>query len=219
MNPLDRLRRRYPWPAEKPTGRDECTGWFAGANRTALKAAITDNTRVIVELGSFQGLSSKWFAENMPPLCTLICIDHWQGSIEHTRRPDWQEKLATLHATFLQNLWPFRERVIPMKTTTLEGMGEIYDLGIEPDLIYVDASHAEEDVFKDVTTCLQRFPEAEILGDDWPHNSVRRGVVRATARCGLLAVHGCSCWQICEDAVKKDKRRPLLPKDFPQALK
>lgn len=199
MSGLVELRQRYPWPATRPKGLGELTGWFCGQNRTALKAAMNDQTRVVVELGSFQGLSAKWFAETAPAAATLICIDHWKGSSEHHRRPDWQAKLATLHATFLDNLWDHRQRVVPMKTTTLDGMQELSDLGIEPDLIYVDASHEEEFVFADVCKAIDTFPRAKILGDDWPHHSVRMGVVRAAARCGLLAVHGCSCWEILLD--------------------
>lgn len=160
---------------------------------------MSDEMRVILELGSFQGLSSRWFAQEMPAGATLICIDHWLGSSEHHRRPDWEAKLATLHETFLQNLWPHRQRVVPMKIDTINGMQELRDLEIIPDLVYVDASHEEEFVFADTDQALRLFPKAKILGDDWPHDSVRAGVVRAARRCGMLAVHECCCWEIMLD--------------------
>ena len=201
-NGLDELRRRYPWPATLPESLHELTGWFAGPNRTAMLSTV-QQSQIIVELGSFQGLSSKWFCENMSEDATLICIDHWEGSDEHHRRPDWEAKLATLYGTFLENLSPWQPQVIPMKTTTLGGIVELKALGIIPDMFYVDASHDEESVYLDATKVLEEFPDAELFGDDWPHDTVRLGVVKAARRCGLLAVHGCSCWQI-----HIDKRLP-----------
>lgn len=199
---LTELRTRYPWPDPLPPSKHELTGWFAGPNRTAMLPTV-QKSKKIVELGSFQGLSAKWFCEQMNPDATLICIDHWKGSDEHHRRPDWEEKLATLYGTFLENLQPWQAQVVPMKTTTLDGIAELSRLGIVPDMFYVDAAHDTESVFQDTTAILETFPEAEIFGDDWPHDSVRAGVVKAARRCGLLAVHGCSCWQI-----HLDKRLP-----------
>jgi hypothetical protein len=168
--------------------------------------------RVILELGSFQGLSARWLAQRIPPKAVLICIDHWKGSTEHHRRPDWEAKLATLFDTFLDNLWPYREQVVPMRTTTLVGMRELHALEVVPDVIYIDAAHETEHVYADTDLALRLFPDAEILGDDWPHDSVRAGVIKAARRCGMLGVHGCSCWQIYRD--KRCDRPP--PEPYPE---
>lgn len=216
---LAELRKRYPWPIERPKGiGGKCTGWFAGHNKTALKAAMQPGNKVIVELGSWEGLSARWFCEEMPAGATLICIDHWEGSSEHHRRPDWAERLELLPLTFLDNLWEYRDRVIPMKTTTLAGMDELNRLGIVPDVLYVDAGHEEEFVLADVSKALDLWADkpTEILGDDWPHNSVRRGVTRATCRCKLLAVHGASCWQIKRG--EPGNRKPPMDKDTARVL-
>lgn len=215
---LAELRRRYPWPSERPKGDGECDGWFAGANKTALNFAIDkpafDRSKwpcLILELGSFQGLSAKWFMEaaSRPFSTNLICIDHWEGSSEHKRRADWKAKLANLHGTFLDNLWDFRDCVVPMKTTTLAGICELHALGIIPDLIYVDASHETPFVFADTDLALRLFPTAKILGDDWPHDSVREGVVKAARRCKYLTVHGSSCWEILVEG--RNERPPFEP--------
>ncbi len=198
---LAELRSRYPWPAEKPEVeivRPEIEGWFAGANKDILRQLV-DNTagpRIVLELGSFRGLSGKFLAELLEPGDHLICIDHWLGSEEHHRREDWRELLSTLHQVFLRNLWDYRNQLIPMRTTTHDGLRELRKLGIHPDVIYVDASHDEESVYQDVTDCMTFFPEAEICGDDWPQHSVRTGVVRAAEGWKLLHVRGCSCWHL-----------------------
>jgi len=201
---LAELRKRYPWPADKPEPEiihPEIKGWFAGANKDVLRHLIENATgpRIILELGSFRGLSSKFLAELLQPGDTLICIDHWLGSEEHHRRDDWREVLSTLHQVFLKNLWGHRDQVIPMRTTTHDGLRELKKLGIKPDVIYVDASHDEYSVYQDVTDCMSFFPEAEICGDDWTRHGVRMGVTRAAEGWELLNVRGCSCWQLCHN--------------------
>ena len=194
MNGLTKLRKRYPWPAACPDVSEEMHGWFAGENRRVLASLLNEQTRVVLELGSWFGMSAKFIAEHAPH-AVLICIDHWKGSPEHHRRPEWRDKLPVLYDKFLRNLWPYRGRTVPMRTTTIQGMQELHALEIVPDVIYVDAAHDEESVFSDTTTALRLFPKAEILGDDWPWDSVRKGVVRAAHRMRLM-VHGIACWQI-----------------------
>jgi len=191
------LRKRYPWPESRPeipAEHEGLHGWFSGDNQKALAAACSAETKVVVELGSWFGRSATFLAEHAPN-AAILCIDHWKGSIEHHRNPTWCSRLPFLYDGFLRNLWPFRDRVVPMRTTTLEGMREVASLGIVPDLIYVDASHDQESVAADVRTALQLFPQALLLGDDWLHDSVRRGVVDAAYRL-RLKVHGINCWEI-----------------------
>jgi len=195
MSGLDTLRERYPWPAERPEGLPGCMGWCAGENRSAFTSLLNAETQVVLELGSFEGLSSGLLCEAAPN-ATILCVDHWKGSAEHHKRPHWNERLAKLYDSFLMHLWEHRDRVVPMRTSTLEGMREISALGIKPDLVYVDASHDEESVFQDTTTALQLFRESIIIGDDWTKQSVRMGAVRAACRCSYFKVFGCCCWHI-----------------------
>ncbi|HUU46031.1 MAG TPA: class I SAM-dependent methyltransferase [Acidobacteriota bacterium] len=193
MNAIETLKLRYPWPAEKPDVPAEMSGWFAGPNRQALAELLSPATDVVLELGSWVGMSATHICQ-CAPNATVLCIDHWLGSAEHHRRPEWEARLPTLYETFLVNMWEFRDRLIPMKTTTLEGMREIHALGIVPRIVYIDAAHDEESVFQDVSMAQESFPTADILGDDWPWDSVRKGVVRATWRkhfktCGISGWH------------------------------
>jgi hypothetical protein len=69
-------------------------------------------------------------------------------------------------------------------------------LGIEPDLVYVDASHETSDVIRDVETALGLFPNSQIIGDDWDWESVRRAVQDIVCRNPrlLLEENGKSWW-------------------------
>lgn len=200
---IETLRERYPWPESRPEleiVRPEIAGWFAGANRKMLANLLATTrigeSRVILELGSFRGLSSKWLAQRTVAADTIICIDHWLGSEEHQNRDDYRELLATLYEVFLSNLWEYRERVVPMRTTTLDGMKELHALGVIPDIIYVDAAHDAESVYRDITLAKTLFPDAEICGDDWMRQSVREGVVRAAGKWKLLDVCDCCSWHL-----------------------
>lgn len=205
---IQTLRERYPWPEARPEVEivsPEIEGWFAGANRTMLAALIEARRKptpsvavpiTVLELGSFRGLSSKFLAERLVPGDTLICVDHWLGSEEHHRREDWRKLLATLYEVFLMNLWNHRSYVVPMKTTTLGGMNELAQLHIVPDIIYVDAAHDAESVYRDITLAKTLFPDAEICGDDWTQHSVRTGVVRATEGWQLLDIIQACGWHL-----------------------
>jgi len=191
---LAELRRRYPWPDKIPEVPEDRHGWFGVANRKATSEALSGKSRVVLELGAWLGTSASLLCQYAPN-ATVISIDHWRGSSEHQRVPSWKAKLPTLYETFLVNCWALRDRLIPMKTTTLEGMAEIADLGIQPDLVYIDAAHEAEPVFADVSTAHDLFRGARIIGDDWTLTSVRQGVIRA-AHGQQLITHGNTCWEL-----------------------
>lgn len=188
MSGIAELRRRYPWPDERPDVPEDWCGWCGGSNQERFAELLSNKTSVVVELGSFCGLSANILAETAVN-ATIICVDHFKGSIEHTRNEAWAARLPRLHETFLRNLWPHRARVIPLRATTLDGMREIYELGIVPNLIYVDAAHDEESVSQDVSLAMELFPVSELIGDDWLHPSVRRGVVAATHKAQFVEAH------------------------------
>lgn len=166
-------------------------GWFPEECQAALAAALSDKTKVVVELGSWFGLSALFLAEHAPN-ATIICIDHWQGDGSITKVPEWAAQVPYSYHGFLRNLWDYRERVIPMRQDTVMGMMEIDRLGIRPDLIYVDASHDEESVYDDVSAAMRLFPITSIFGGDWRLDSVRKGL----ARCNIeVRVHGRNCWE------------------------
>ncbi len=202
MNCLETLQQRYPWPDTRPDVPEDWTGWCGGDNRRAFGELLGDNSRVILELGVYFGLSTKYLAEAAPN-ATILSVDHFAGSVKQLANPkDWIRP-ELLYPTFCRNLWPHRARIIPMRTTIGKAMHEIHELGIVPDLLYVDGEHDEASVFHDVSLALKLFPQTQILGDDWMHPTVRMGVVKATMQCKQLRVFGCNCWWV----PMEDRRR------------
>lgn len=180
--PLASLRERYPWPETCPKVAPKNHGWFSGKDIFPRWAG--PQVKVVVELGSWLGLSAKWFVNNCPN-AAVICVDHWEGSREHHKNPNYAQFLPTLYDTFLVNMWQWRDRIIPVRSTSVEGLKEIHSLGVKPDLVYIDAAHEREPVYQDTKTAIECFPDAQIFGDDWPMPPLQEGVRQALAEHGL----------------------------------
>lgn len=162
--------KKYKFPKEKPKVEKKICGWFNSTNSAYLRMMLNKNVKYVMELGSWLGMSARTMAD-FAPNATVICIDHWKGSIEHQ-----DIFFPELYETFLVNCWDYKDRIIPIKEESIVGMKKVYESGIKPELIYVDASHEYEDVKKDIQTAKKLFPDAVICGDDYNRKGVRQAV-------------------------------------------
>ena len=182
---LGQLRTRFPWPVRKPDVAipKENLGWCSEATRSVLEQELTTSKSLIVELGAWLGLSTRFIADRVPQ-AHVITIDHWEGSSEHQSRSDWAALLPTLYETFQSLTWDYRERVTPLRMTTLAGLQTIADLGLNPDLIFVDADHSYAAVSAELDLCNRLFPGATLVGDDYDYPDVQRAVNEFASRIG-----------------------------------
>lgn len=200
---LARLAAEYPWPPQRPPApQRKDHGWLKPSTREFLKAAITSETQLAVELGSWLGLSTRFIAD-CAPQATVIAIDHWRGSPEHQDNQQWAAMLGGLFETFLANCWEYRQRLIPLRVTTLDGLCIVARRGLKPDLIYLDADHGFEAVTADFEYVLDAFPRAAIVGDDWQWQSVREAVLAVAKRRGLLIEACDNAWRLAGQSRKK----------------
>jgi SAM-dependent methyltransferase len=159
--------KNYKYPLEEYYSKvpKDDHGWFPRWNQELLLPKVA-NKKLVVELGSWLGKSTRMWLKNSQ--ANVICIDTWQGSIEHNKkRKDIKNKLSSLKDTFLCNQEEWRDRVFPLQMNTVKGMVTISNYGLEPDFIYIDASHQYEDVYTDLSLAYNCFPGALICGDDW----------------------------------------------------
>jgi hypothetical protein len=192
------LAAEFPWPSRRPvhTGFPEQTqGWLREGTRDALASALSEHTRVIVELGVWLGLSTRFMLERAPK-ATVISIDTWAGSPEHFDDDEWREMLPTLYEAFLSLNWEHRERIVPLRRSTVEGLAVVAAHGVEPDVIYVDACHEYEAVLEDLETSYRLFPRAEIVGDDYDWLGVRQAIDVFSARHGFVIVRFRTGWRM-----------------------
>ena len=135
-----------------------------------MRLGIGEDTKVILELGSWLGKSTR-FLLDAAPKATVIAVDHWKGTLQiMSDAPEQGRKFPILYDQFLSNCWEYKDRLIPVKNNTVEAMGEVYNLGIRPDLVYVDASHDYDSAIADLTEAVKLFPNAVFVGDDFSTN-------------------------------------------------
>lgn len=168
---LSVLKGIYPWPTVRPKASDGSVseeGWGKGwpLPENIIGSNLSEETRLVIELGTWLGNSAR-FILKYAPNATVICIDHWNGSPEHSGLKSSAEMIPTLYEDFLSICWEDRDRLIPVRETTLKGMKLIAELCLVPDLIFIDAAHDYESVKADLEMANRLFPEATIIGDDY----------------------------------------------------
>ena len=186
-DPVAKLAADFPWPdvppeVPTPTGP---LGWLADGAAAVLSGELTPATRVVVELGSWLGMSTRFIADRAP-CATVIAIDHWQGSAEHHELAECREMLPWLFENFLAMNWSYRHRVIPLKMTTIEGLEVVAAHKVVPDLIFIDADHRYEGLLDDLSSASRLFPDAVLVGDDLELSEVRRAVLAFASRRNLI---------------------------------
>lgn len=143
----------------------------------------------IVELGSWYGSSAIAMAGAVKKFnldAVIVCIDTWLGSFEHWRWTN-RKQLALVNG-YPSIFWQFlsnikhaghHDIVMPIPMTTLCGLRWLRQESVFADMIYVDASHNEWDVYADLRHCQKVLAKDGVLvGDDYTWESVRASVDR-----------------------------------------
>ncbi len=150
-------------------------GWYQ--NGDSLEPLIKNNhVKVIIEVGSWLGASTRHIAKTLPEDGIVYAVDHWMGSPNEDNSP---YDIANLYQQFLSNVIHenLTHKIVPLRMSSLEAAST---LKIRPDLIYIDATHDYENVRADL---IHWFPFVKghgiLCGDDynWGEDlSVKRAV-------------------------------------------
>jgi hypothetical protein len=200
-NPIvRRLAEANPWPRDRPEdaapGQEQ--GWLAEGSELMLARSLSAKTKLVIELGSWLGLSTRFIAEHAPR-ATVVSVDTWEGSPEHKTQERFARLLPRLFETFQARCWDYRDRVVPLRTTTLDGLRRVHASGAEPDFVYVDAEHSYEAVAAELNLTRELFPRTPVGGDDYDWSGVRRAVDEFAARHGLVVDRsGARGWRLLE---------------------
>lgn len=174
---------------------DDTFGWD-GDNPFIKQIVHRVAPRLIVEVGTWKGQS----AFTMIDQCLedgydtqLICVDTWLGATEHWFDHRWQLNLQNgspqLYETFLANVIRrnHERRITPFRATASIAAEVFARLGLRPDLVYLDASHLERDVYTDLT-CYHPLVRGHgvLFGHDYGAHAP--GVIAAVDR--FAAEHG-----------------------------
>jgi len=151
--------------------------------------------RNFLEIGSFEGRSAVWIAENMMVKGDeLRCIDTWEGGEEHGAE-DMQsvEDRFRDNMTLLARKFPER-RVFQCPGTSVQQMADFlhHAKGNAFDFIYIDGSHIAKDVLTDACMAWPLLkPKGIMVFDDYmwgsPRDILHRPKSAIDAFCNIFA--------------------------------
>jgi hypothetical protein len=118
----------------------------------------------------------------------ILCIDTWLGALEFWSDQTDPKRFLALECKngypsgyyrFLANVCHagHQSRIVPFPLPSSAAALWLMRTDLRADLIYVDASHEEEDVYQDLIdygTLLK--PGGKMFGDDWTWSGVRAAV-------------------------------------------
>lgn len=148
--------------------------------------------RVIVEVGSFLGASSRHFAQSLRRLTldsVVVCVDTWLAEQVLWSNPQWRPHLRItngrpeFYKAWLANALAagLQDYLCPLPMASPNAARYLHARGVQAELIYIDASHDEGDVYHDLTLYwdLVLRGGGYLLVDDYaPGNKDFVGVVR-----------------------------------------
>jgi hypothetical protein len=225
---------RVGWPLTPHDINVNMHGWFRPGNVETLSHLIQPEHKCIIELGSWLGVSTVKLLQ-LAPKALLFAVDIWSNEyfLSDSHYDKNNETFRNIlegppiYHQFLANTKKYQVRkitenedatdgkehvkyegLVPMKIPSTEALPKLKNLQIEPDLIYIDASHHYEFVVQDVTMCLELFPNAMLVGDDWDNMDVRRAVQHVAHRHNKsIYVNGGTCWTFEKEKMEQFARK------------
>lgn len=171
---------------------EDTHGW--GSDSPAFRELIlAEKPNLIVEVGTWKGGSALHMAKvlgesGLPGV--VLCIDTWLGALEFwtdTADPARYGSLRLKHGypsvyyQFLANICHrgLQQRIVPFPQTSATGALWLRYFGVRAEMIYIDGSHEEEDVYQDLCDYWEVLaPGGILVGDDYAWDGVRIAVER-----------------------------------------
>jgi predicted O-methyltransferase YrrM len=170
-------------------------GW--NGNSPLLSVVVNEvKPSCIIEIGSWLGQSAVNFSTTVKKLnleCPVICVDTWLGSVEHWIDPkirpmlELQNGYPSFYKRFLTNCKNYQvdDVVVPIPMPSLIAANFLKEYKIKADIIYVDGSHDQNDVFNDLSAYWPMLNNGGILmGDDASWDAVFNAVQAFSAEIG-----------------------------------
>ena len=165
---------RRPLKLERRWGRFRCRAWFRDKEFTSdwssgnftlwrrVFSPLCGEPLRILEIGSWEGRSAIFFL-NFFARATITCIDTFSGGTDHVAA-----QATRIEERFDRNLAPFGDRVEKIKGPSRQALTRLSAEGRRYDLVYIDGSHAREDVMADSLGVWSMLnPGGSIIWDDY----------------------------------------------------
>ena len=189
---------------------EDLAGW--GSQSVAFDQLLAERKpQRIIEVGTWKGGSAIHMAEvsrrlGMEP--EIICVDTWLGAVEFwTDQGDAERYGAlrcrqgypTVYYQFVANVLHrgCQEMITPFPQTSTIAALWFRRYGVTAELIYIDGSHEEDDVYADLVSYWDLVRAGGVLvGDDWNWAGVRLAATRFAREQGLQVVHLADKWYL-----------------------
>ncbi len=168
------------FPADCPDRPFDRQSMFAREKARDVLGFVDDApVKLIVEIGSWLGASTRWFAETFSgPIhrgeshehAAIVCIDPWEG-LPQWEADDLVARTSSAWEQFVANCWHFRQWITPIRLRSVDGLpaiaAELKRQGRSPDMVFIDGDHSYETCLHDVVTSAEAWPDALVIGDDY----------------------------------------------------
>lgn len=163
--------RKDRWPTSKPKVVGHMHGWLAKGTQQMLTKHLSDDTKLVLELGAWLGKSTKHILLAAPN-AHVLSVDLWDEALIRPWIQSRHPKLLPIvdrgvKKTYMVNLWEYQDRLTPLQMHSHKAIAEVARLNGRPDVVYLDTSHGYRDTLEEVTRITEAFPLAVIVGDDW----------------------------------------------------
>lgn len=186
-------------------------GW--GCESPAFETLIQRvKPKFVIEVGTWKGGSAirmaGLLAENSLPDTPILCIDTWLGALEFWADQSQPERFLALECKhgypsvyyrFLANICHsgHAKRITPFPLPATTAALWLLRTNLRADLIYIDGSHEEEDVYQDLLDYAPLIaPGGYLFGDDWAWTGVRDAVTRFSRETKRPIEHIADKWAI-----------------------
>ncbi len=177
-------------------------GFYGNAKH--IEALVREHSvQTIIEVGCWMGTSTRHMATLLPEGGKVYAVDHWLGSEDIFPLQCYKKRKGILYQQFLSNVIhaELTDKIVPVRMESLEAARA---LDVQPDLIYVDAAHDMESVYKDLKAWYPKVKGHGVLcGDDWRWGKglpVKKAVLKFAKEKKLKAVSppGSNFWYLVE---------------------
>lgn len=171
---------------------------------------------LIIEVGTWKGGSALELASHLDRLDLsggrILCVDTWLGALEMWGDQTDAERFGSLdlkhgypqiYYQFLANVCHkgAQNRIIPFPLPSITAAQWLSLRGVRAELIYVDGSHEEEDVYGDVSDYWDLLaPSGILFGDDYSWTGVKLAVDRFAKEHRLVLHHLEDKWLLNKSA-------------------
>lgn len=189
-------------------------GWKMNVFDSCFESYVNKiNPKLIIEVGTWKGLSAITMANKCNTETNIICIDTWLGAPEfwttngiHDRTRGKSLKLKdgypTVFYTFLNNvkLSGHEDKISPFPISSIQGAEVLKHYNIKADIIYIDASHEYNQVIQDIQAYWDILNDGGVMfGDDYTDywHGVKKAVNEFASKNNLkITIHGEGLWEI-----------------------